>query len=111
MSRPTRFARVFTGDAPGGQFMVRYKEITHIINNPEAIRIHLGLKNVPTNIAGVYVPGDTKIQIGRIGAQPNFGLMAKSGFQYQLMEEIPEESFQNIRPISPSDYITVINRP
>lgn len=98
-SQETQFARVFTDDDPIGRFLVRYKEIAHIIDDPEAIRIHLGLKDMPTHIADVYVPPSTRLLVGRIGAQPTFGLAAESGFQYQLLEQIPRSSFRNIRPL------------
>ena len=33
--------------------------------------------------------------MGRIGKQPNFGLNHTSGFQFQLVSEIPKDSFRN----------------
>ncbi|MHB1222260.1 MAG: hypothetical protein ACYC0J_09720 [Gammaproteobacteria bacterium] len=54
---------------------------------------------MPTNIADVYVPESSKLLVGRIGEQPNFGLTTSSGFQYQLLDQIPRSSFRNIRPL------------
>lgn len=65
----------------------------------QAIQNYLGLPETPTNISNVCVSADTALLVGKIGAQPTFGLMADSGFQYQLLNRIPEESFQNIRPL------------
>jgi hypothetical protein len=90
---------VFSGDDPSGRFLARYDEISHIIDNPEALRIYLGLPETPTHIVDVYVPVDTNMYVGRIGEQPNFGLNARSGFQYQLLDQIPRTSFRNIKSL------------
>jgi hypothetical protein len=95
----THFIRFFTGDEPQGWFLVRAKEVASIIDNPEAIRAYLGLKDVPINMADVDVPTNTEMYVGRIGAQPSFGLMKNSGFQYQLLGRIPLNNFKNPRPI------------
>ena len=87
------FVRAFSGDNPIGRFLVRQEEIAHIINNPEALKIYLGLKDVPTSISPVLVPANIRMLVGRIGPQPRFGLMDKSGFQYQLLEDIPKSNF------------------
>lgn len=46
------------------------------------------------------MPAGTELYIGRIGAQKNFGLMKESGFQYQLISDIPSSSYVNTRLIS-----------
>ena len=57
------------------------------------IRVFLGLKDTPRYIPNVRVPTGTRLQTGRIGPQPKFGLNNNSGFQYQLLEEIPDSAF------------------
>lgn len=96
----TQFLRFYSGEDPIGRFLVRKKEVMFIINNPEKLKIYLGLKEVPTTMVDVYVPENTNMLVGRIGSQPNFGLINESGFQYQLIDKIPESSYKNPRPIS-----------
>jgi hypothetical protein len=94
------FVRVHTeeGNAPGG-FLVRQDEIAHLGNDPAAIQNYLGLKDTPAYISNVTVPAGTRMQVGIIGPQPNFGLYTNSGMQYQLLEQIPRSSFYNTRPL------------
>ncbi len=87
------FVRVHVKEnKPQGGFLVREKEIAHLNGDAEKIRVYLGLKDKPAFISDVKVPANIKMQTGRIGAQPNFGLDQTSGFQYQLLEEIPKSS-------------------
>ncbi len=46
------------------------------------------------------IPVNTELLVGRIGPQPSFGLIDKSGFQYQLISDIPNSSFINTRLIN-----------
>ena len=69
---------------------------------------------MPTSIIDVLAPKGTVLNVGRIGSQPSFGLMEKSGFQYQLTSEIPKMSFLNIRPITQpvpqmAEYVNTFN--
>jgi hypothetical protein len=80
-----------------GRFLAREKEIAPFLNDPETLRIHLGLPDVPIYITEVRVPAGTELLVGRIGAQPNFGLTEKSGFQYQTVGKLPLASFINTR--------------
>jgi hypothetical protein len=48
----------------------------------------------------VNIPVNTELLVGRIGPQPSFGLIDKSGFQYQLISDIPNSSFINTRLIN-----------
>ncbi|WP_342146128.1 hypothetical protein [Rickettsiella endosymbiont of Aleochara curtula] len=82
-----------------GTFLAREKEIAPFLSDPEALRIHLGLREVPVYITEVNVPAGSELYVGRIGPQPSFGLIDKSGFQYQTVEQLPESSFVNTRPI------------
>ena len=92
--------RVHTeADWPVGQFLAREKEITPFLNDPEALRLHLGLPDVPIYITEVNIPTNTELYVGRIGPQPSFGLIDKSGYQYQTVGKLPESSFVNTRPI------------
>ncbi|WP_144265851.1 hypothetical protein [Pandoraea sp. SD6-2] len=94
------FVRLHTGEgnAPGG-FLVRQEEIAHLRNDPAAIQNYLGLKDTPAYMSDVTVPVGTRMQVGIIGPQPNFGLYNNSGMQYQLLEQIPRSSFYNTRPL------------
>ena len=65
--------------------------------DPESIRHYLGLPDAPIYITDVNVPSSANLLVGRIGPQPNFGLMRESGFQYQLEGIIPRNSFSNTR--------------
>lgn len=94
---------------PTGRFLAREKEIGPLLNNPEALKTHLGLSYVPKYITEVNVPKNTKLIIGRIGSQPAFGLMQESGFQYQLMSKIPESSFVNTKLIIGENIVNKMN--
>ena len=95
-----KFVRVHVSKGkPQGSFLVREKEITHLGNDAEKIRVHLGLKDKPGFMSDVIVPKGTKMQVGRIGEQSNFGLLTNSGFQYELLQQIPKSCFQNTRPL------------
>ena len=94
------FYRVHTqSDWPYGRFMARQEEIAPFLNDPESLRVHLGLPDQPLYITEVRVPAGTEMYAGRIGPQPNFGLMQRSGFQYQALRDLPRSSFINTRPI------------
>jgi hypothetical protein len=86
-------------DRVTGTFLAREKEIAPFLGDPEALRLHLGLPDVPIYITEVNVPANTELYVGRIGPQPSFGLIDKSGFQYQTVEKLHESSFVNTRPI------------
>jgi hypothetical protein len=75
------------------------REITPYLNDPEALRLHLGLPETPLYITEVRVPANTELYVGRIGPQPKFGLMENSGFQYQTIKWLPDSSFINTSPI------------
>ncbi|MDD0968534.1 MULTISPECIES: hemagglutinin repeat-containing protein [Pseudomonas] len=86
-----KFARVSTVDNPQGAFLVRADEIAGM--TPQQIQQHLALPKVPTQVADVTVPPGTNMQVGRVAAQPEFGASSKGGVQYQLLGQIPNESF------------------
>ena len=73
--------------------------------NKEALRkqIHCTRNNnttsQPQSLQEINIPANTELYVGRIGSQPNFGLMNNSGFQYQAIKRLPESSFINTRPI------------
>jgi hypothetical protein len=64
---------------------------------PAQIQQHLALPRVPEYISDVYVPAGTRMQMGRVGAQPAFGVPNNGGVQYQLLDTIPSPSFRNMR--------------
>lgn len=66
-----------------------------LLNDVEKLRIYLGLPEAPKYITKVTVPRKTDLNVGHIGAQPNFGLMEFSGFQYQLKELLLKSNFTN----------------
>jgi hypothetical protein len=90
------FMRV-TVNRPEGAFLVRAKEIAGM--TPEQIQVHLALPKVPTNILPVRVPAGTRMQAGFVGPQPSFNVTTRGGIQYQLLDQIPSQSYGNMRPI------------
>ena len=95
-----KFYRVhIDSDRVAGRFLAREKEIAPFLNDPEALRVHLGLPDVPIYITEVNVPTNTELYVGRIGEQPEFGLNEESGFQYQVIGKLPLSNFVNTRPI------------
>lgn len=97
--RPERFVRVHTEGNHKGSFIVREKEIARFGNDPRKIQQHLGLKDTPTHISDVDVPANTRMQMSVIGEQKDFGKESAEGFQYILMDKIPDESFKNTREL------------
>ncbi|MCX8745342.1 VENN motif pre-toxin domain-containing protein [Snodgrassella sp. B3882] len=93
------FVRVYVEglNKPSGAFIVRASEIKGM--TPQQIQQHLALPAVPTHIVDVTIPAGTKMQTGKVAAQPNFGVQNKVGTQYQLLQEIPINNFHNKRPI------------
>ncbi|WP_324020369.1 hemagglutinin repeat-containing protein [Pantoea sp. JZ29] len=91
------FVRVSTSNNPIGAFLVRADEIAGM--TPEQIQQHLALPNVPTQVAEVTVPAGTRMQVGKVAAQPEFGASESGGVQYQLLDQIPDTSFGVPRPI------------
>ena len=91
------FVRVSIAENPQGAFLVRADEIAGM--TPKQIQQHLALPKVPTQISDVVVPTGTEMQVGRVAAQPSFGVTNKGGTQYQLLNPIPSSSFGTPRPI------------
>jgi filamentous hemagglutinin len=92
------FVRVSTVENPQGAFLVRASEVDGM--TPVQIQQHLALPKVPTQIANVAVPAGTRMQVGRVAAQPLFGASSKGGVQYQLLDQIPAAKFGTPKPIS-----------
>lgn len=91
-------ARVHGPDNPQGAWLVSPDDIAGM--NAEQIQQYLALPNEPTLISDVSVPAGTQLQMGRVGAQPEFGGAPKAGgIQYQLINQIPAASFTNTRPL------------
>ena len=76
--------------------MVRPDEIAGM--TPAQVRQYLALEREPTYLSDVRVPAGTQMQVGRIGAQPQWGVPVRGGVQYQLLQDIPSGSFLNTRP-------------
>ncbi|CNI62186.1 Uncharacterised protein [Yersinia intermedia] len=85
------FVRVSTVDNPVGGFLVRADEIAGM--TPIQIQKYLALPKIPTQIANVLVPAGTKMQVGKVAAQPQFDAPNAGGVQYQLLQQIPTSSF------------------
>jgi hypothetical protein len=97
-SKDISFARVHTDPSkPAGGFLVREKVLSQLGYDSNKIQHYLGLPDVPIYITDVNVPAGSRLYVGRIGAQPSFGLMTESGFQYQLKDIIPSSNFTNTR--------------
>ena len=96
-AKETGFVRVHGFDNQQGAFMVRAKEIAGM--SPADLQKHLGLPKVPTHISDVTVPAGTTMQIGRVAAQPEFGVFVDGGIQYELLQQIPGSAFTNMRPL------------
>jgi hypothetical protein len=90
------FVRVTTGN-PQGAFLVRSNEISGM--TPQQIQVHLALPDVPTHILNVTVPAGTRMQVGFVAPQPNFGVETRGGIQYQILDQIPSQNFGPMRPI------------
>lgn len=55
------------------------REIAQIGNDPSTMQNYLGLQDTPEFIPDVNVTAGTRLQVGIIGPQPNFGLYSNSG--------------------------------
>jgi hypothetical protein len=93
--REMQFVRVHGVGNQQGAFIVRAAEVKGM--TPVQIQQRLALPRMPEYISDVYVPAGTRMQMGRIGAQPTFGVPNNGGIQYQLLDNIPGSSFQNMR--------------
>ncbi len=91
VAQPTKFVRVHTAGNPTGAFLVRADEIAGMTS--AEIKQHLALPSLPTHIRQVTVPAGTPMQVGKVGAQPGFGVPNDGGFQYQLLGRVPESAF------------------
>jgi hypothetical protein len=92
-----RFVRVHGAGNQQGAFIVRSEEITGM--TAQQIQQHLALPRVPTHISDVHVPPGARIRMGRVARQPAFGVPDPGGIQYELLDQIPASSFQNMRPL------------
>ncbi len=90
-AKEIEFVRVHTKKNPIGRFLARHDEIAGM--TPEQIKQHLGLPEVPTEMRLVRVPTGTRMQMGRVAAQPKFGVPTTGGIQYQILEDLPEACF------------------
>lgn len=100
--RDMNFVRVHSDPnrAQGG-FLTRASAVRG--KSPEQIRQMLGLKQAPRFVTDVNVPQGTPIKMGRVGAQPRFGIDQNGGFQYVLNGADRRRcQFTNTRPIGES---------
>ncbi|MBI5396095.1 MAG: RHS repeat-associated core domain-containing protein [Verrucomicrobia bacterium] len=92
-----RFVRVHTSKNPEGRFLVREDAIAGM--TPAQIQQYLALPELPTHVRPVSVRAGTRIQVGRVSAQPGFGVPNNGGFQYELLEDIGLEPFGKSTPL------------
>lgn len=92
-----QFVRVHSALNPRGGWLVRAEEIRGL--SPQQIQQRLALPEVPTHIQVVTVPRGTTMQVGRAGAQPQWGIPNKGAFQYRVEGILPEFSFGLSVPI------------
>ena len=84
------FARVVTGNSPGGRWILRESDIAGL--TPEQIADNFALPAVPTGITYVTPPAGTRIQTGLTRPQtwedgiPRPG----GGTQYELLDKLTE---------------------
>jgi len=97
IERELTFVRVHGTANREGQFLFRAHEIEGM--SAEQIQRHLALPKVPTHISEVRVPAGTRMQVGRVGAQSEFGAPSTRAIQYQLLEDIPAANFTNTRAL------------
>lgn len=96
-AKDLEFVRVSTKDNPIGSWLVRADEISGM--TPEQIQQYLALPKVTTQMAAVIVPAGTKMQVGKVAPQPQFGASSSDGVQYELLDRIPTASFGKPIPL------------
>ncbi len=90
-----KFLRFYSVDSRKiGGFLIREKEVRNIMHDPEALKTHLGLAEIPVYFCEVFVPTDTRMRVGIIGPQPTHGRDFSGGFQYELIDRIPTECYK-----------------
>lgn len=67
--------------------------------SPAEIKQAPGLKTVPKYITDVLVPKDTRMRMSIVASQPQWKVPHRGVVQYELLDEIPESSFTNARPL------------
>lgn len=110
LGRERKFVRVHSDPGPQGKFLLTEKQFNKIGNDPEVLRVYLGLPEKPIYVSDVFVPKSITLNLERIGPQPNFGLNQVSGFQYELTTQIPTSSFVNTRLIEEYSFSHCIGR-
>ncbi len=106
LSTKQKFVRVITKgkNKVNGAFLMKAEDLLDEngkMLTPEAIKnkFSLPIEGGPTHILDVDVPAGTKMRAGSVAPVEEFGTDG-GGFQYELLEEIPIESFQNLREIN-----------
>ncbi|WP_246803291.1 hemagglutinin repeat-containing protein, partial [Rhizobium leguminosarum] len=87
------FARVVSGDQPGGQWIMRASDIKGL--SPSQIADLYALPQVPTGITSITPPAGTRIRTGEVNE--NFGRPG-GGTQFQLLDRI-DDGWANVTPL------------
>ncbi len=91
------FVRVHIDSNPRGGWLVRRDEVVGM--TPAQIQQRLALPQVPTQIQSVTVPPGTTLQMGRVGAQPQWGVSNSGGIQYYAVGRLPDSAFGPSSPL------------
>ena len=101
------FVRVFKegGESgPMGRWIMKESELLNESGeylSPVEIQKKFSLPSVPNKILDVEVPSGKRMRVGEVGAKVNkeFPTGTGGGTQFQLIDQIPDESFKNVRDL------------
>jgi RHS repeat-associated protein len=88
---------------PAGQWMMKKSDLLDDkgkMLSPEKIKDKFSLEYVPDRMVDVNVPANTKMRMGEAAGVDKLGTKG-GGTQFQLLDQIPSNSFTNSRPIQP----------
>lgn len=86
---------------PAGQWMMKKSDLLDDkgkMLSPEKIKDKFSLEYVPDRMVDVNVPANTKMRMGEAARVDKLGTSG-GGTQFQLLDQIPDKSFTNSRPI------------
>lgn len=96
LDRSRVFVRFHGANNTRGQWVARYKDVKGL--SAKQVQNKLGLKNTPTHMSFVVVPKNTRLTVGTVGAQKQWGVSG-GGTQYYINGRIPERNFRFTREI------------
>ncbi len=86
---------------PAGQWMMKKSDLLDNkgkMLSPEKIKDKFSLEYVPDRMVDVNVPANTNMRMGEAAGVDKLGTSG-GGTQFQLLDQIPDKSFTNSRPI------------